>query len=88
MAQSTISSPTTEHRARRRWFQALGAFLFVLRTAGIGVAALPEATAALVFGPLILASSLFQLATAFLAEKARKRSFISPPPRWKRFSAS
>ncbi len=73
MAQSTIPSPTTENRARRRWFQALGAFLLVLGAAGVGVAALPEATAVLVFGPLVLASSLFQLATAFFAEKARER---------------
>ena len=73
MTASTTASQATEHGARPKWFQALGAFLLFRGAAGVGVAALPELTAALVFGPLMLASSLFQLATAFVAEKARER---------------
>ena len=73
MTESTTPSQAAEPGARRRWFLALGTFLLVLGAVGVGVAALPEWTAALVFGPLMLASSLFQFATAFFAEKARER---------------
>jgi uncharacterized membrane protein HdeD (DUF308 family) len=73
MAGSISSSQATEPCARRRWFRALGAFLIALGAAGVGVAALPELTAGLVFGPLVLAGSLFQFATAIFAEKERER---------------
>src|SRR5262249_28455302 len=47
--------------------------LLVLGVAGIGVANFLELTSLLVFGPLLLTSSAFQLLTALFAEKPRER---------------
>jgi uncharacterized membrane protein HdeD (DUF308 family) len=65
-------SPGTEHRSRWKWFLALGAILLVLGIAGISVATLLQVTSLLVFGPMLLASSLIQLLTAFFAEKRKE----------------
>jgi uncharacterized membrane protein HdeD (DUF308 family) len=75
MTESATLAPVTEHRARWKWFLALGASLLVLGAAGIGigVATLLELTSILVFGPLLLASSLFQFLTALFAEKGTER---------------
>src|SRR5262249_49795139 len=60
---------------RWKWFLGLGAILLVLGIAGISVASLLQLTSLLVFGPLLLASSIIQLLTAFFAEK-RKESLL------------
>ena len=65
----------TEHRARWKWFLALGAILLLLGIAGISVASLLQVASLLVFGPMLLASSIIQLLTAFFAEK-RKESLL------------
>jgi uncharacterized membrane protein HdeD (DUF308 family) len=75
MTESATSSQVTEHRARWKWFLALGATLLVLGIAGISIATLLQFTSLLVFGPLLLASGVLQLFTAFLAEK-RKESLL------------
>jgi uncharacterized membrane protein HdeD (DUF308 family) len=72
MAELTTSSQATGQPARRKWFLALGALLLALGTAGTGAVTL-ELTSLLVFGPLLLASSLFQFLTAFFAEKEKER---------------
>jgi uncharacterized membrane protein HdeD (DUF308 family) len=69
MTEPGTSSHVTEHRARWKWFLALGAILLVLGIAGISVVTLLQFTSLLVFGPLLLASSILQLLTAFFAEK-------------------
>jgi uncharacterized membrane protein HdeD (DUF308 family) len=73
MSELTTSSQVIEHRARRKWFLAIGAFLLALGAAGVGVTTLPELTSALVLGPLVLASSLFLLLTALFAAKRKER---------------
>jgi uncharacterized membrane protein HdeD (DUF308 family) len=73
MTEPAIFSQVTEHRARRKWFLALGAILLVLGMAGISVASLLQLTSLLVFGPMLLASSIIQLLTAFFAEKRKER---------------
>jgi uncharacterized membrane protein HdeD (DUF308 family) len=73
MTEFTTSSQATEHRGRWKWFLALGALLLALGAAGVGAVTLLELTSVLVFGPLLLASSLVQFLTAAFAEKARER---------------
>jgi uncharacterized membrane protein HdeD (DUF308 family) len=73
MTELIAFSPVTQHRARWKWFLAVGAFLLVLGTAGIGISTLLELTSALLFGPMLLASSLLQFLTAFFAEKGKER---------------
>src|SRR5262245_15769685 len=66
------TSPMAEHRSRWKWFLALAAVLLILGLTG-GTASALELTTALVFGPLMLASSLFQFLTAFFAENRKER---------------
>jgi uncharacterized membrane protein HdeD (DUF308 family) len=73
MSTLTTSSPSIEHRRRWKWFLALGAVLLVLGLAGAGAAPFLEATAALVFGPLLLVSSLMQLLTAMFTEERNQK---------------
>jgi uncharacterized membrane protein HdeD (DUF308 family) len=75
MTEPATSSQLTEHRARWKWFLALGAILLVLGIAGISIATLLQLTSLLVFGPLLLASSILQLLTALFTEK-RKESLL------------
>jgi uncharacterized membrane protein HdeD (DUF308 family) len=73
MTEQTTSSQITEHGRRWKWFLALGLLLLVLGVAGVSVASLLELTSVLVFGPMLLASSLFQFLTAFFAEQPKER---------------
>lgn len=73
MAELATSSQVTEHRARWKWFLALGAVLLVLGIGGMTVATLLDLTSLLVFGPLLLASSIIQLLTAFFPEAWKER---------------
>ena len=83
MTQITASSQAAAHRTRWKWFLALGVVLLILGIAGVSVASLLQLSFALVFGPLLLASSVVQLLTTFLSETKRRPSFISslPAPR-------
>jgi uncharacterized membrane protein HdeD (DUF308 family) len=73
MTELTTLSQGTEHHARWKWFLALGVVLMGLGAAGIGRATLLEVTSLLVFGPMLLASSIVQLLTAIFAEKGKDR---------------
>ncbi len=59
--------------ARWKWFLVLGVVLAALGIAGASVASLMELTSVLIFGPFLLASSLLQFLTAFLAEQRKER---------------
>ncbi|HZY59927.1 MAG TPA: DUF308 domain-containing protein [Candidatus Binataceae bacterium] len=72
MTELTILQ-ATEHHTRRKWFLALGALLLILGTAGIGVATMLELTSLLVFGPMLLVSSVLQFLTACFTEKKHER---------------
>jgi uncharacterized membrane protein HdeD (DUF308 family) len=73
MRDLATSPQATEHRARWKWFLALGLLLLLLGLAGAGASTLLEITSLLVFGPLLLCSSLIQLLTGFFAEKGKER---------------
>jgi uncharacterized membrane protein HdeD (DUF308 family) len=73
MTELMTAPQAIEHRARRKWFLALGVLLLLLGLAGVGAATLLELTSLLVFGPLLLASSILQILTALFAEKGRER---------------
>ena len=68
------NSPGASVRSRRwQWFLALGAILLVLGISGVSAATFMQIASTLVFGPLLLVSSIMQLATAFLTEKRNER---------------
>ncbi len=67
MAELTMSPQATDRNRRRKWLLALGVGLLLLGLAGVGATTLLGLAATLVFGPLLLASSLFQFLTAFIA---------------------
>jgi uncharacterized membrane protein HdeD (DUF308 family) len=73
MSEQATSSQVSEHHARWKWFLALGVVLLVLGLAGVSVATLLELTSLLVFGPMLLASSIVQLLTALFGEKGKER---------------
>jgi uncharacterized membrane protein HdeD (DUF308 family) len=73
MSGLTTPQQVTEHRNRWKWLLALGALLAILGVAGATVASLLEATSFLIFGPLLLTSSIMQLFTAILTEKGTER---------------
>lgn len=73
MTELATLPQVNEQRDRRKWFLALGVLLLVLGIAGISVASLLQFTSLLVFGPMLLASSIIQLLTAFFAEKWKER---------------
>lgn len=72
MAQLTTAPPQKEHTVRWKWFLALGIGLLLLGLTGAGASTLLELTSLLVFGPLLLASSLIQFLTAFFAGKGKE----------------
>ena len=73
MTELLTSPQAVEHRTRGKWFLALGVLLLLLGLAGAGAATFLELTSLLVFGPLLLASSILQILTALFAEKGRER---------------
>jgi uncharacterized membrane protein HdeD (DUF308 family) len=75
MSEPATVSQIPKLRDRWKWFLALGSILLVLGIAGVSVATLLEVTSLLVFGPLLLVSSIMQLLTASFAEK-RKDSVL------------
>lgn len=72
MTELATACHADEHR-RWQWFLALGAVLLVLGLGGITATTLLGLSSVLVFGPLLLASSLFQLLTGFFAGKGKER---------------
>jgi uncharacterized membrane protein HdeD (DUF308 family) len=73
MSGLATSEQGVGHRGRWKWFLALGGVLVVLGVAGASVASMLELTSVLIFGPLLLASSLVQFLTAFMAEQRKER---------------
>jgi uncharacterized membrane protein HdeD (DUF308 family) len=73
MTGLATSAQGVGHRGRWKWFLALGGVLVVLGIAGASVASVLDLTSVLVFGPFLLASSLAQFVTAFLAEQRKER---------------
>jgi len=77
MSGLTVSPQGTQHHIRWKWFLALGAVLLVLGIAGLGSTTLLEVTSLMVFGPLLLISSLIQLLIALFEEKGKgKEAFL------------
>lgn len=58
-----------------KWFLGLGVFLILLGAAGVSAASVMELTSVLVFGPMLLASSVIQLLIAFFLDN-RKESIL------------
>lgn len=75
MSAPATPSPVTEHRGRWKWFLALGALLLVLGIVG-SLATILELSSILLFGPLLLASSMVQLLVAFFAQEHKKESLL------------
>jgi uncharacterized membrane protein HdeD (DUF308 family) len=73
MTELLTSPQAIEHRARGKWFLVLGVLLLLLGLAGAGAVTFLELTSLLVFGPLLLASSIIQILTALFSEKGRER---------------
>lgn len=69
----TAPSEAPGRPARARWFLALGVVLLLLGLASAGATTLLEATSLVLFGPLLLASSISQLVVALFAEKGPAR---------------
>jgi uncharacterized membrane protein HdeD (DUF308 family) len=73
MTTVTTVTQGSGRTARWKWFLALGLLLLLLGLAGAGATTLLELTSLLVFGPLLLCSSLIQFLTAFFAERGKER---------------
>jgi uncharacterized membrane protein HdeD (DUF308 family) len=73
MAELTTSPQASDRRIRWKWLLALGVVLLLLGLASAGATTLLELTSLLVFGPMLLASSILQLLIAFFAEKGKER---------------
>jgi uncharacterized membrane protein HdeD (DUF308 family) len=67
MGEFTRTAQTTDDRTRWRWFLATGVLLVILGLVAAGATSVLEIASILLFGPLLLASSIIQLLTAFLA---------------------
>src|SRR4051794_7430886 len=72
MIEVAPNSATTDRRERWKWFLVVGGILVALGIAGVGAATLLELTSLLVFGPMLLVSSLFQFLTSFLNEGGKE----------------
>lgn len=72
MAELTTTPLGKEHAVHWKWFLVLGVGLLLLGLTGAGATTLLELSSLLVFGPLLLASSLIQLVTAFFAGKGKE----------------
>jgi uncharacterized membrane protein HdeD (DUF308 family) len=72
---SANTSPQIALATRRKWLLALGILLAVLGIAGLGVVSFLELTSLLVFGTMLLASSVLQIVVAFAVE-GKKESLL------------
>jgi uncharacterized membrane protein HdeD (DUF308 family) len=74
MAELMTSPPrATGRRTGWMWALALGVVLLLLGLASVGATTLLELTSLLIFGPLLLTSSILQVFIAFLAEEGKER---------------
>jgi uncharacterized membrane protein HdeD (DUF308 family) len=73
MIQPPFASQGRKHRTVWTWFLVLGLLLLVLGLAGAGAMAFLEVTLLLVFGPLLLASSLLQLLIGLFLEMGKEK---------------
>jgi uncharacterized membrane protein HdeD (DUF308 family) len=73
MAELTPSAQATDRRIHWQWLLALGVMLLLLGLAGAGATTLLELTSLLVFGPLLLVSSLVQLVIGFVVRTGPSR---------------
>jgi uncharacterized membrane protein HdeD (DUF308 family) len=73
MAELTAPTHSTDLRIRWQWLLALGVVLLLLGLASAGATTLLEITSLLVFGPLLLASSLVQFLIGFIARSGAGR---------------
>jgi len=69
---SQAGSSWSVRQAPWKWFLALGVVLLVLGVAGAGAASLLEFTSVLIFGPMLLASSLLQFLLAIAGGAAQR----------------
>jgi uncharacterized membrane protein HdeD (DUF308 family) len=72
-SNAEVTAPSEAPRRRARWFLALGVVLLLLGLASAGATTLLAATSLVLFGPLLLASSISQLVVALFAEKGPAR---------------
>ena len=72
-ATSQTSTSPLVHRGACKWCLALGVVLLILGLAGAGVSNLLELTSVMIFGPMLLASSLLQFLVAIVAEQRQQR---------------
>ena len=75
MTASTYSFQTSDRGARWKWFLALGLVLLLLGLAGAGASTLLQLTTLLVFGPMLLASSIINFLIAYFAARDMKILF-------------
>jgi uncharacterized membrane protein HdeD (DUF308 family) len=69
MTALTSSVQTSNRSVRWKWFLAVGMVLFILGLAGAGGSTLLQLTSLLLFGPMLLASSILMFLLAFFAER-------------------
>ncbi len=72
-----VPSPAqqVQDRVRWKWFLAVGVLLLFLGLAGVGATALLQLTSLLVFGPLLLVSSLLHFLVAFFDKDWKESLF-------------
>jgi uncharacterized membrane protein HdeD (DUF308 family) len=73
MTEIATPAQTPRYRSTWKWFLAIGAILLVLGLTGIGAATLLQLASLLVFGPMLLASSIMQFLAIFFVEKWQER---------------
>ncbi len=76
MTELLAPAQTTKHRGRWKWLLAFGGLLLILGISGVSMATLLQLTSLLVFGPLLLVSSLMQLLRALFEYKAQGKEAI------------
>jgi uncharacterized membrane protein HdeD (DUF308 family) len=82
MSELKLTAPMIHYPTRWIWYMILGATLLGLGTAAIGVANMLQLSSLLVFGPMLLASSIMQILVAFFSEKTSEslRHFLAAAP--------
>lgn len=72
MTEIATAPPTAERREHWRWLLALGALFLILGLASVGIAALLQLSSLLIFGPMLLISSLIQFVTCCMTERRQE----------------
>jgi uncharacterized membrane protein HdeD (DUF308 family) len=79
MGEFTRTAQTTDDRTRWKWYLATGVILVILGLMAAGATSILEMASILLFGPLLLVSSIIQLLTAFLAGPEPPRKLDEEP---------